>query len=191
MSTVVFDMSLSVDGYVTAANQSREEPLGEGGTRLHEWARDATGQDVLARGLEALGAVICGRRTYDDSLPAWNADGPTGDARVPVFVVTHSPPPDPPDGGVYTFATGVDDALAQAREAAAGKTVCVMGGPTVGNQYLRAGLVDELSIHLAPVLFGDGTRLSEVLPAHIRLEPIEHIPSARAVHLRYNVVRPS
>jgi len=134
MSKVVFDMSMSVDGYVTAANQAREEPLGEGGTRLHEWAWDATGQDVLASGLEA---------------------------------------------------------LAQARETAAGKTVCVMGGPAVGNQYLRAGLVDELSIHLAPVLFGDGTRLSEVLPAHIRLEPIEHIPSASAMHLRYEVVRPS
>jgi dihydrofolate reductase len=123
VSTVVFDMSMSVDGYVTAANQSREEPLGEGGASLHDWIPDPTGQDVLASGLETLGAVICGRRTYDDSLPAWDADGPSGDA------------------------------LARAREAAGGKTVCVMGGPAVGNQYLRAGLVDELSIHLAPVYF--------------------------------------
>jgi dihydrofolate reductase len=195
MSTVIFDMSMSVDGYVTAANRRPEEPLGDGGERLHEWVMDpddATGREVMTRGIGALGAVICGRRTYDDSLPWWGADGPTGDERLPVFVLTHSPPADSPEQGVYRFVTGgIEDALAQAREAAAGKDVTVMGGPAVGNQYLRAGLVDELSIHLVPVLFGAGTRLSETLPAHISLEPVQQLPGAAATHLRYRVIRPS
>jgi dihydrofolate reductase len=193
MSSVVFDRSMSVDGYVTAANQRPEEPLGAGGERLHEWVMDpddATGREVLERGVEALGAVICGRRTYDDSMPWWGPDGPTGEARLPVFVLTHTAPPDPPEAGVYTFVTtGIEDALGQAQAAAAGKNVTVMGGPAVGNQYLRAGLVDELSIHLVPVLFGDGTRLSEALPGHIGLEPIEQLPGSSATHLRYRIIR--
>jgi dihydrofolate reductase len=192
MSSVIFDMSMSVDGYVTAANQTAEAPLGTGGERLHEWIMDpddATGREVLNRGVESLGAVICGRRTYDDSMPWWGPDGPTGEARLPVFVVTHAPPADPPEAGVYSFVTtGIEDALARARDAADGKDVTVMGGPAIGNQYLRAGLVDELSIHLVPILFGDGTRLSEALPAHIRLEPIEQLPSRSATHLRYRIV---
>jgi dihydrofolate reductase len=185
--SVIFDMSMSLDGYVTAADQRPEEPLGAGGERLHEWVTDATGRELLNRGVESLGAVICGRRTYEDSMPWWGPDGPTGEARLPVFVVTHSAPP---AAGVYTFVTtGIEDALAKAREAAGGKDVTVMGGTAVGNQYLRAGLVDELSIHLVPVLFGDGTRLSESLPAHIVLQPIEQLPSPSATHLRYRTIR--
>jgi dihydrofolate reductase len=78
MSSVVFDMSMSVDGYVSAADRRPEEPLGAGGERLHEWVMDpddATGRDVMQRGIEGLGAVICGRRTYDDSMPWWGPDG--------------------------------------------------------------------------------------------------------------------
>ena len=153
---------------------------------------DATGRDVLSRGIAGSGAVICGRVTYDDSIPWWQADGPTGAARLPVFVLTHAAPSDAPAGGVYVFVTsGLEDALAQAKAAAGDKDVSIMGGPAVGNQFLRAGLVDELSIHLVPVLFGAGTRLTEALPAHIRLEPAEHIASASAMHLRYHIKRAS
>jgi dihydrofolate reductase len=147
---------------------------------------------VLSRGIAGAGAVICGRVTYDDSIPWWQADGPTGTARLPVFVVTHTTPSDPPAGGVYAFVTtGIEDALAQAQEAANGKTVSIMGGPAVGNQFLRAGLVDELSIHLVPVLFGAGTRLTDTLPAHIELELADLISAPSATHLRYRIKRAS
>jgi dihydrofolate reductase len=192
MSKLVFDMSMSLDGYVTAANQRPEQPLGEGGEQLHSWIDpdDPTGLEVLTNGVAGTGAVICGRRTYDDSQPWWGPDGPTGDARLPLFIITHTPPADVAADSVYRFVTGgIDDALAQAREAAGDKDVTIMGGPAVGNQYLRAGLVDELSIHLVPVLFGDGTALTEVLPAPVRLEPIEQLPSTSATHLRYRITR--
>ncbi|HEY1277862.1 MAG TPA: dihydrofolate reductase family protein [Thermoleophilaceae bacterium] len=191
MSSVIFDMSMSLDGYVRAANPRPEEPLGEGGEALHAWAMDADdaeGRAVLERGVAGTGAVICGRVTYDDSLPWWGADGPTGSARLPVFVLTHGAPSDAPAGGVYLFVTtGIEDALAQAKDAAGGRNVTIMGGPAVGNQFLRAGLVDELSIHVAPVLFGAGTQLTEALPAHIRLEPADHVSTPNATHLRYRL----
>lgn len=193
MSNVIFDMSMSLDGYVTAANQTAEVPMGEGGLRLMDWIApdDTVGQDVLNRGLSGLGAVICGRRTFDTSLPWWGADGPSGAARRPVFVVTHTRPKESPEGGVYTFVTtGIEDALAQARNAAADNYVTIMGGPEIGNQYLRAGLVDELSIHLVPVLFGSGSRLTEALPRHIQLEPLDNRDSPNGVHLRYRIVQP-
>jgi dihydrofolate reductase len=195
VSSVIFDMSMSVDGYVRAANPRPEEPLGEGGEALHTWATndgDPAGRDVLRRGVAGTGAVICGRVTYDDSIAWWRADGPTGPARLPVFVLTRSAPSDVPAGGVYAFVTtGIHDALAQAREAAAGKAVTIMGGPAVGNQFLRAGLVDELSIHLAPVLFGSGTRLTETLPAHVELELADLVSAPSATHLRYRIRRAS
>jgi dihydrofolate reductase len=192
VGSVTFDMSMSLDGYVRAANPRPEEPLGEGGEALHTWAMtdDPAGRDVLERGVAGTGAVICGRVTYDGSLPWWGADGPTGTARLPVFVVTHTAPSDAPADGVYVFATsGIEDALAQAQEAASGKNVTIMGGPAVGNQFLRAGLVDELSIHLAPVLFGTGIQLTEALPAHIELELADQVSAPSATHLRYRIKR--
>jgi dihydrofolate reductase len=195
VSSVIFDMSMSLDGFIRAANPRPDEPLGEGGEALHDWAMnhdDAAGRDVLSRGIAGTGAVICGRVTYDDSIRWWQADGPTGPARLPVFVLTHSAPSDAPPGGVYVFVTtGIEDALAQAQAAANGKTVSIMGGPAVGNQFLRAELVDELSIHLVPVLFGAGTRLTETLPAHIELELADQVSAASAMHLRYRIKRAS
>jgi dihydrofolate reductase len=195
VSAVIFDMSMSLDGYVRAANPRPDAPLGDGGEALHAWVMnedDAVGRDVLSRGVAGTGAVICGRVTYDDSLPWWDADGPTGPARLPVFVLTHTAPSDAPAGGVYVFVTtGIEDALAQAQTAANGKNVTIMGGPAVGNQFLRAGLVDELSIHLAPVLFGTGTRLTETLRAHTELELADLVSAPSATHLRYRIKRAS
>jgi dihydrofolate reductase len=135
--------------------------------------------------------VIAGRRTYDSSVAWWGPDGPSGPARVPVFVVTHEAPEDAPEGGVYTFVTGgIERALEQARIAAGDRTVCVMGGAATGRQYIAAGLVDEISIHLVPVLFGGGTRLFEELGGeHIRLETAEVVETANATHLRFRVVK--
>jgi dihydrofolate reductase len=193
VSSVIFDMSMSLDGYVTAANVQPDEPLGDGGEALHTWAMDpddAAGREVLDRGVAGTGAVICGRVTYDASIPWWGADGPTGPARLPVFVLTHDAPTDAPAAGVYRFvSTGVEDTLAQATEAANGKDVTIMGGPAVGNQFLMAGLVDELSIHLVPVLFGAGTHLTDSLAAHVELELAEQVSAPSALHLRYRIRR--
>ncbi len=167
MARVVFDISMSLDGYMTAANMRPEEPLGDGGQRLHDWALsddDERNRRYLEEAQESLGAVICGRTTYDDSLPWWEADGPTGDRRLPLFVLTHEPPADSPEGGVYTFVTdGIEAALERAKAAAGDKDVTVMGGAHTGREYIGAGLVDEIQIHLVPVLFGGGIRMFEEL----------------------------
>jgi dihydrofolate reductase len=197
MSKVIFDMSMSLDGFVTASKRRPDEPLGEGGERLHEWlfaSDDDRDRAVLTGGLEGAGAMIAGRRTYDDSVPSWKADGPTGPARLPLFVITHSQPEDVPAGSVYRFVTdGIHSALQQARAVAAGKDVAVMGGPDIGQQFLRAGLVDEVGIHLVPVLFGSGIRMFDHLgEEHIQLEVTETVQTRLATHLRYRVVqRPS
>jgi dihydrofolate reductase len=167
--------------------------MGPGGERLVAWAfgEDERDRQVLTDGVAGTGAVIAGRRTYDTSLPWWGADGPTGDARVPVFVVTHDPPADGPEGGVYSFVTGgIEAALDQAKAAAGDKDVTVMGGADIGQQYLRAGLVDELSIHLVPILLGGGTRMFEhVGERHIELERVGLTDTAAATHLRLRVVK--
>lgn len=193
MGSVLYDISMSLDGYVRAANPTADQPLGEGGEALHDWAlHDAAGRDVLDRNVAGIGAMVCGRVTYDDSIRWWQADGPSGAARLPLFVVTHGVPDDAPAGGVYTFVTtGIEDALAQARAAAGDKTVAIMGGPTVATQFLRAGLVDEVGVHLVPVLFGAGTRLTDALPAHIELELADEQSTPTATHLRYRVKRTS
>ena len=191
MSTVVFDISMSLDGFVTASGRRPEEPMGDGGLKLVEWAfgEDERNREFFERSISELGAVIAGRETYDTSLPWWGADGPTGSARRPVFVVTHEAPAESPEGGVYTFVTdGIESALERAKAAADGKIVTVMGGSSIGQQYIRAGLVDELSIHLVPVLFGGGTRMFEHLGSeHIQLETVEVIETPAATHMRFRI----
>ena len=193
MTKVVFDISMSLDGFMTAANVRPDEPLGDGGERLHEWAfgGDERSKEVLEEAGKGLGAVICGRTTYDHSVPWWGADGPTGQARKPVFVVTHSEPEDSPENGVYTFATvGIEAALEQARETAGERTVAVMGGADLGRQFIRAGLVDEISIHLVPVLFGSGKRMfDEISHEHIQLEAVAVDNTPPATHMRFRVVK--
>jgi dihydrofolate reductase len=190
MGKVIFDTSMSLDGYMTAANRTPEEPMGAGGLRLMDWAfKDERGAQVLRDGVAGLGATIAGRETYDTSLPWWGANGPSGDARIPLFVVTHQAPDTSPDDGVYTFVTdGVESALAQAQKAANGRDVVVMGGANLGQQYIAAGLVDELSIHLVPVLFHGGTRMFDNLGVdHTDLEILDVVASPNATHLRYAI----
>ena len=193
MSKVIFDISMSLDGFITAPNMTAEEPMGDGGERLHEWAfgADERSSELLAEASKDLGAVICGRNTYDHSLPWWGADGPTGPARIAVFVVTHSEPEDQLENGVYRFMTGgIEAALEQAKEHADGKTVTVMGGADLGRQYIRAGLVDQVSIHLVPVLFGGGIRMFDELGGeHVQLEAIDLVPTPSATHLRFRVMK--
>jgi dihydrofolate reductase len=190
MGTVIFDISMSLDGFITAASQSAETPMGPGGDAVHEWAfgEDPVNAEYMRRAGASTGAVICGRRTYDTSLPWWEGNGPTGEQRKPVIVVTHTEPSDKPTDGVYTFITGgVAAALTEARAVAGDGDVTIMGGADIGRQYLDAGLVDELSIHVAPVIFGAGTRLFGEVDAHLPLALSEAVSTPAAVHLRYHL----
>ncbi|MFI7704177.1 dihydrofolate reductase family protein [Nonomuraea sp. NPDC049480] len=193
MSKVIFDMSMSLDGFVVATGSTPEEPLGKGGEQLHEWAMggDSSRSELVAAVVSKAGAYICGRRTYDDSLRWWKANGPTGPARLPLFVVTHRAPEISPEGGVYTFVTdGIESALRQAEETAGGKDVYVMGGPDVGRQFIRAGLVDHIGVHVVPVLFGGGKRFFDGIgDDHIRLEVVSVVDTPPATHLLYRVVK--
>jgi dihydrofolate reductase len=133
MGKVIADQSMSLDGFITAAYRRPEDPMGDGGERLHEWITGEGGREYLECSVSELGAVIAGRNTYDDSLPWWGADGPTDSARRPVLVVTHEVLAESPEGGVYTFVTdGIESALEQAKTAADGKIVTVMGGASIG-----------------------------------------------------------
>ncbi|MFI7617635.1 dihydrofolate reductase family protein [Nonomuraea terrae] len=193
MSKVIYDMSTSLDGFVVATGSTPEEPLGKGGERLHEWAM---GGDEAAHGLmdsagSEAGAYICGRRTYDDSLRWWGADGPTGARRLPLFVVTHRSPEDAPGNSVYTFVTdGIESALRQAREVAGGQDIFVMGGPDLGRQFIRAGLVDHIGVHVVPVLFGGGKRfIDDIGDGHIGLEVVSVVDTPLATHILYRIVK--
>ena len=188
MGKVSFNISMSLDGYINGPDVTPEQGLGRGGERLHQWAFDGNerNREVL-ESVHGLGAIIAGRRTYDLSIPWWGADGPTGELRVPVFVLTHSAPNDVPDGGVYMFVTGgIEDALEQAEAAAGDKGVAVMGGALTFRQYLAAGLVEEIGIHLVPVLLGGGTPLFEE-GEQTQLELVEVVDTPLATHLRYRV----
>jgi dihydrofolate reductase len=187
--TVVFDISMSLDGYVTAAGVRPEEPMGDGGQRLHEWAfgADERGREVLAERESKVGASIAGRRTYELSVNWWGPDGPGGEARTPTFIVSHGTPGQVPKGSVYTFVNSPIEALELAAAAAGDKDVDVFSA-SIGQQLLRAGRIDEIHVHLVPVLFGAGTRLFEDLGGtHVQLEIIGVGEGSKATHLRYAV----
>jgi dihydrofolate reductase len=189
MGKIIYNMSMSLDGYVRAAGNTPAEPLGIGGERVHEWffGNDPLNREFAGRMIDSIGAVVSGRTTYDTS--AWGADGPTGPRRLPVFVVTHKAPATSPDNGVYTFVTGgIADAVRAAREAAHGKSVSVMGGPDIGSQAIAAGLVDEIVVSIVPVLFGDGLSMFASLPRHVELERLSLIDTADATHITYRVI---
>ena len=192
MGKVIYDISMSLDGFITAANVRPEAGLGDGGERLHDWAfnsADPRNRELLAKGA-SLGAIISGRHNYDLAVPYWNADGPTGDAQVPTIVVSHSVPQDIPNGGVYRFADSIEVALEKAQKAAGDKDVAIMGGANIAAQFLKLGFVDEISIHLVPVLFGSGIRLFEHLDsAHVQLETTEVIETKEAIHLRFRLIK--
>ena len=187
MSKVILDISMSLDGFVRASGYGPEAGLGVGGERLHEWA--FADSSLITKSLGNAGAIVSGRRTYDDSLQWWGADGPTGERRLPLVVVTHAPPAQVPDDSVYHFVTdGLESAVAQAKAIAPGKDVLVMGGADLAQRMVRAGLVDEIGIHLVPVLFYDGLRLFEHLgPEHTQLEVVSVLDTPLATHLRYRI----
>jgi dihydrofolate reductase len=141
--------------------------------------------------LASIGAIICGRKTYDTSVPWWGADGPTGDARLPVFVLTHTISDTVPVNGVYRFVTdGVDQIVARARETAGDRDVAIIGGASAIQSLLNAGLIDEIGLQVVPVIFGGGTRLFDALTIdHLDLEVKSVINTPKVTHLHYRVVR--
>lgn len=200
MSKVIADISMSLDGYVAARGVDQENGLGIGGEALHAWVleepRSPVDEAVLADSFEQTGAVVLGRRLYDivDGPHGWNEEVGYGhdqnqSAAPPCYVVTHEPPATVRLASRFRFVTdGVAAAVEQARAAAGDKAVVVMGGANVIDQCLAAGLVDELCLHVSPVVLGGGTRLFE-LAGRITLVQRQVTESPRATHLTYQVVR--
>ena len=187
MGNVVIDMSMSLDGYIAAPNDNPEQGLGEDGMRLHNWAFDdpSVFDEVFGNLIEDTGAVIMGRRSYDNSIREWGGKGPLGD--VPCFVVTHRAIEGA--GPVFTVVTdGIESALAKAQETAGDKRIGIMGA-NLDQQFLAAGLVDEIRIHLVDVLLGGGRRLFDQLPRRIELERTGLSQTGGVTHLEYRVAR--
>jgi dihydrofolate reductase len=195
MGKVIYDISMSLDGFIAGANARPEAGwagLGDGGERLHDWgfnSSDPRNREIEEALLATTAAVIVGRTTYNLSIPNWGTDGPTGAARVPTVVVSHSVPQDIPDGGVYRFVDSVEAALETSKKASGDKDVVIQGG-NIAQQFITLGLVDEIFIHIVPVLFGSGTRLIEDLGGeHVQLETTEVIETKEAIHLRFRVIK--
>ncbi|MCW2781290.1 MAG: dihydrofolate reductase [Marmoricola sp.] len=194
-TTVTCDVSISVDGFVAGPNQSQQNPLGEGGMLLHEWHIAPQGDDqaVIDEWQRAPGAYIMGRNMFGPDRGDWDLDwhGWWGDEPpygVPVFVLGHQPR-EPLAVGRTTFhfvTDGIDAALAAAAEAARGGNVAIAGGASTINQYLAAGHIDQLHLHVAPVLLGTGERLFDGV-GRLALKPIEVTGSPGATHIKYAV----
>ena len=195
MGVIRLYMTMSVDGYVAGPRDGPDAPMGVDGFRLFNWLdrRDDPGPSgqVYAES-KATRAVISGRRTYE-LAGHWGGDHHDG---VPIFVLTHDVPADPPPGSVR-YATDVRECAAAAREAAGDDDVMVHGAGAA-QALLRAGELDELELHVVPVLLGQGRRLFDNLPAeHVELELVRRLSTPdtedlarRVMHLRYRVVRP-
>jgi dihydrofolate reductase len=215
MTAVFLELTMSLDGFVAGPNPTLQEPLGVGGERLHEWMtatqawRERHGEsggeatpesEMVERELARQGALVMGRQMFgggegpwgDDPWEGWWGDDPPFHQQV--FVVTHhAREPLVKSDTTYNFVTdGVQSAIEQACAAAAerGRDVIVAGGASIAQQALRGGLLDELFLHVSPVLLGGGRRLfDDDGPLALGLEQTEVIESPRATHIRYRVVR--
>jgi dihydrofolate reductase len=191
MALVICDMSTSLDGYVTGPNDSRQNPFGDGAGMLHDWMFNAaTNEDkaLLQEMLDGVGAIVMGRKSFDknEGGGGWGDGGPVGD--TPCFVVTHHRPT-ASYPTLYTFVTdGVVSAIEQAKQVADDKVVGLHGA-TVMQQALPLGLVDEIRVHVIPVLLGGGTSLFATLDSAITLERTQVLVTPAATHLRFRVVQ--
>lgn len=211
MSRVICHQSVSLDGFSAGPNQSLDNPLGEDGLRVHQWifvtntwrksqglpAVPDTPDDAIVKDLmenAGVGAFIMGRNMFgpgrgewDESWKGWWGENPS--YHHPVFVLTHhARRPVPMQGGTtfYFVTDGIDSALRQARDAAGDKDVQIAGGASTVQQFLRAGQLDELFLHITPVILGRGERLLE----HVgdpRMTPVEVIASPSVTHVRYRI----
>jgi dihydrofolate reductase len=213
MAKVHFDITTSLDGFVAGPNPSLENPLGEGGEHLHDWAlataswRERHGleggetgpdSDVMAEGIARQGAVVMGRKMFSSGDGPWEddakRDGWWGDDppfRQPVFILTHHArePVEFENGTTFTFVTdGIEAALEQARAAAGDKDVLVAGGADAIRQAVEVGAVEDFQLHVAPILLGGGVRLFDGLDSPPKVELTRVIDSPGATHLSYRVV---
>jgi len=195
MSKVTSDISMSLDGFITDPEASVGTPLeGNDPGRLSDWMFDEktkTEADakIVDERYASTGAVLIGKRMFDAGFEPWGDPPPFG---MPVFVLTHEArEPEPMQGGTtYNFVTGIETALEQARAAAGDEDVGIWGGANITGQYLKAGLLDEMEIHLVPILLGRGVRLFEDLTSEsFELRMIRCIETPGATHLRFEVVR--
>lgn len=183
MGKIIAEITQSLDGFIAGAGISKEIPMGGNGELLHDWMFDKA-TDADRKWLEELtattGAVILGHRTYDTAIEdAWGGATPF---EVTAFVVCHTAPAQKIEGFVYV-TTGIEDALQQARQTAGDKNVWIMGGASIIQQYLKANLVDELRLHVAPVLLGRGTHLfTDKDPMMTMLENVSVVQTPGAVH---------
>jgi dihydrofolate reductase len=212
---LIFDISMSLDGYVAGPNQTLEDPLGAGGEQLHEWGfatrtfqkmhgreggEESRDSEIVAELVDRIGATIMGRRMFSGGSGPWeddpNPNGWWGDEppfHQPAFVLTHHAR-EPLDltGTTFTFVTdGIESALEQARAAAGEKDVTIGGGAEAVQQYLAAGLVDEFQVHLVPLFLGPGgVRLLDGIEAgRVALECTRVVESPAVTHLNYRVVK--
>ena len=210
MSKLRFNITMSLDGFVAGPDQSEQNPLGVGGERLHEWIvplrafRETHGEEggevnastpVVEGYFENVGATVMGRNMFgggpgpwgDNQWTGWWGDNPP--FHHPVFVLTHHArePQEMQGGTTFHFVTdGIESALAQAKEAADGKDVSLGGGATAAQQYLAAGLVDEMLISIVPMVLGAGARLFDNLDdAQIELEQVSAVEAPGVTHIRY------
>jgi dihydrofolate reductase len=209
MTRITCQISISLDGYVAGPNQSMEHPIGEGGMRLHEWAiqtagwREAHGMtggernvdhDVAATMMDGIGAFVMGRKMFGGGDGAWDGSwrgwwGEDPPYHAPVYVLTHHPrePLEMQGGTTFHFVTdGLASALEQARAAAGERDVSIAGGGSTVNQALAAGALDELYLHVAPILLHAGERLFEGV-GDLELEPAEVVASPAVTHVRYRI----
>ena len=201
MSRVTCQISISVDGFVAGPEQSVEDPLGKGGEELHRWyigdgARHAADEEMRNRILAGNGAYVMGRNMFgpirgewDESWRGWWGEEPPYHA--PVFVLTHHArrPLEMEGGTTFHFVTdGIESALEQARAAAGERDVAIAGGASTVNQYLAAGLLDELGLHVSPVLLHAGERLFDGV-GDLEIEPVEAVGTPAATHVTYRVRR--
>jgi dihydrofolate reductase len=213
MSIVTCQISISLDGFVAGPNQSLDNPLGEGGMRLHEWVfptrgwrrmqgqeggEDGPDSEVFEEVSRGVGAYIMGRKMFgggpgewDQAWRGWWGDDPP--YHTPVFVLTHHPRESltMERGTTFNFVTdGIQSAMEQAQAAAGGQKVSIAGGASAVRQYLAAGLLDELYLHIAPVVLGAGERLLEGVGDPV-LQPVKVVASPAVTHIKYRIVRPT
>lgn len=204
MVEVTANMAMSLDGYIAGPNNSRANPLGDGGHRLHEWLTKLAGwrerqgmeggdtnasNDLVVESFANTGAVIMGRRMFNEGEEPWGDNPPF---RVPVFVLSHKErEPLSREGGTsFTFVTGgIHDALAKAKAVAGDKNVDIAGGADTVQQFITADLLDAIDIHLVPITLGSGTRLFEGLSDDIRFDIAAVVPGDGVTHLRYRARR--
>ena len=204
MSTVFVDVGLSLDGYLAGPNRGPGNPLGDGGPSIHGWlfetatfrdmlglpapARQSPDDDLVREVFRRAGAYVMGRRMFDEGEVGWPENPPF---RAPVFVLTNvaRAPWPRPGGTTFHFVTdGFASALGQAKAAAGGKDVRISGGAETIRQYLLAGLIDEMTLHVAPMLLGDGLRLFDTLkPSDLKLAQQGVRSSPLTTHITYQI----